>query len=311
VPSEPSRSTRRGSDANKRRRVAAQRRRLAGGEADLAHRHRVARHRVHHEQHVGALRAERFGDRHRGQRRLEAQHRRGVGRAGDHHALLQTFLAERFGDELADLAAAFADQRDHVHLAGLAARDGAHQGRLADARTGEDADALALAERQHAVDRGDAGLDRLVDRGTRQRRRRIAGQRAQSALDRRPAVERPAERVDDAAEQTGPDRHRQRPMVVVHLVPRRHAVRVAERHHHCVVAVEPDHLGGQRQLAAVGVDRAGVADRRASPVTWTAMPRIARTRPSARGRLSVRAAATARASDAGRVTNRPRDELRR
>ena len=54
-----------------RRRIALRGRRLAGRQADLALRHREARHRVHHQQHVLALVAEVLGDR-RGARRPRA-----------------------------------------------------------------------------------------------------------------------------------------------------------------------------------------------------------------------------------------------
>ena len=59
-----------------------------------------------------------------------------------------------------DLAAALADQRDHVDVGVRVARDHAEQGRLADAGAGEDADALAPAERQEAVDGAHAGAMR-------------------------------------------------------------------------------------------------------------------------------------------------------
>src|SRR4029079_9365461 len=65
-------------------------------------------------------------------------------------------------EEGAALAAALADQRDDVHVPLGLARDLAHQRRLADARAGEDADALAFADRQkrgqhrHAEQQGPA-----------------------------------------------------------------------------------------------------------------------------------------------------------
>ena len=75
------------------RRVAAQRRGLAGGQADLALGHRQAGHGVHEQDHVAAVVAERLGDRHRHLGGLEAQQRRLVGRGHDHHGPLEALRA--------------------------------------------------------------------------------------------------------------------------------------------------------------------------------------------------------------------------
>ncbi len=75
------------------RRIASARRRLAGGQADLALGPRKARHRVHQEQHALALVAEVFGDRRRHVRGLSAFHRRLVGRRADDDGLAPPLLA--------------------------------------------------------------------------------------------------------------------------------------------------------------------------------------------------------------------------
>src|SRR3546814_14982482 len=74
------------------------------------------------------------------------------------------FLAHRGGqlglDEVADLAATLADQPDDDHVAFGAGDHLAHQYRLADARPGDDRDALALAAGQQAVDRAHRSEER-------------------------------------------------------------------------------------------------------------------------------------------------------
>src|SRR5690606_28602155 len=66
-------------------------------------------------------------------------------------------------DEIADLAAAFANQGDDGDVRGGAAGEHAKEGALADAGAGEDANALTAAEGEHAVDCSDAGRERLRD----------------------------------------------------------------------------------------------------------------------------------------------------
>ena len=63
-------------------------------------------------------------------------------------------------DELAHLASALAEQRDHVDVGAGAPGDHAEQHALADAAARHDADPLAPAERDQAVDGPDAGAER-------------------------------------------------------------------------------------------------------------------------------------------------------
>ena len=62
----------------------------------------------------------------------------------------QALVAEDVLDELLDLAAALADQADDDHVGGGVARHHAEQHALADAGAGEQADALAAADGEHA-----------------------------------------------------------------------------------------------------------------------------------------------------------------
>ena len=98
------------------RRESAPRRRLAGGQSDFALGAPEARYAVHHEQHPHAPVAERLGDGRGHVCGLEALHRRAVGRGNDEHGLLHALRPEVFLDELAHLAPALADERQHRHL---------------------------------------------------------------------------------------------------------------------------------------------------------------------------------------------------
>src|SRR4029450_8513163 len=71
--------------------------------------------------------------------------------------------AQRLLEEIDDLAAALAAERDDVHVRLGLARDLTHQRRLADAGAGEDADALALADGQQRVQHAHAERQRAAD----------------------------------------------------------------------------------------------------------------------------------------------------
>ncbi len=164
------------------RRVAARGGRLADRQADLALGHREARDRVHHQHHVAALVAEVLGDRGRGEGGLDAHERGLVGRRDDHDRAGHALGAEVALDELAHLAAALADEADHVDVGRRRAGDHAQQRRLADAGAGEDAEALAAAAGDERVERAHAERDALGDARAR---------RAGPAAAPRPARARP------------------------------------------------------------------------------------------------------------------------
>ena len=211
------------------RRIALGRRRLADRERDLALRHRVARQRIHQQQHVLAAVAEVLGDHGRVVGALHAHQRRRVGRRGDDDRAADAFLAEDVLDEFLDLAAALADQADDDHVGGGVARHHAEQHALAHAGAGEQADALAAADGQHRVDRAHAGVERRAHRVAVHRVDRPARQRLVVHLrERALAVHRLALRIDDAAEQAVADRQVQR---AVDGAPPRMA-RGAELHRH-------------------------------------------------------------------------------
>ena len=166
------------------------------------------------QQHRLALIAEIFGDRHRGLRREAPHHRAFVAGRNDGDRQLAV-VAERVVEKLAHLAAALADQRDDHGVEIRRAREHGEQRRFADARAGENADALAGAERREEIDDAHAALDRLAHA----RRAVIAGGGSASiGIERGPSSKGPrpsigaAERVDHAAfpERCGLQAHRPR-----------------------------------------------------------------------------------------------------
>src|SRR6185369_11891336 len=81
-------------------------------------------------------------------------------------------------------------------------------GGLAGLAVADDQLALAAADRDQSVERLEAGLDRLVDRFARDDARRLdLDATAFGRFDRALAVDRVAERVDDATKQALADRH--------------------------------------------------------------------------------------------------------
>ncbi len=97
-------------------------------------------------------------------RGAQAHQRRVVGRRGDHHGALEAFLAEDLVDELLHLAAPLADQTDDDDVGPGEAGHHPQQHRLAHPGTGEQAEALAAADREQAIDRADADVERFADR---------------------------------------------------------------------------------------------------------------------------------------------------
>ena len=231
--------------------------RFAGGEADLAPGHRDARDRVHHEQHLLALVAEVFGDR-RGHERTAGAHERGLIAGGhDHDGAGETFLTQRVLDELAYFTTALTEQRDHVHIGLRVARNHTEHGRLADAGTGEDADALATTDREQSVDRAHARFHRTVDRVAREGIRRFGGERdALHGVELALAVDRMTEAVQHAPQQSGPDIHTERTAERLHAGAGMQAVEFTEGHEQHAALVESHHLGQYRPITRMTGDPA-------------------------------------------------------
>ncbi len=243
------------------RRVALGRRRLAGGQADLALGHGEARHAVHHAHDVLALVAEVFGDRHGHVGRLAPHQRRFVGCRDDDDAARHAVLAQILGDELLHLAAALADQADDVDVDRHVARQHRHQHRLADAGAGEDAHALAAAAGQEGVHRPDAQIDLAADAAARMGGRRIVADRdADLAVEQRPlAVDRFAQRIDDAAKPALVREYFRLAFRHFGLAAQPDTIQVAKRHQKRAPIAEAHDLARHAPSGA-GDDRAAAAD---------------------------------------------------
>jgi hypothetical protein len=142
-----------------------------------------------------------LGHRHRRQRRPPSQQRRLVRGRGHHHRPRQPLGAQHLVDEIAQLAPALADQRQHHHIGLDPAGELAQQHGLAHARPGEQPDPLP-------PDQGQQGVERIEPRGQPpaqplalcRRRGRGAQRPLDRAADQRPAVQGPAVGVDDPAD---------------------------------------------------------------------------------------------------------------
>jgi hypothetical protein len=230
-------------------RIGLAARRAAQQQRHLAIRHGLLRQVVVEDHRMHRVVAEELAHRAAGVGREEL-HRRRVGRGGGHHdrVLERAVLLQRLhelgdggalltdGDvdavELLALVAAGVDAllvddgvQDHGGLAGLAVTD--HQL------------ALAAADRDQGVDRLDAGLHRLMHGFARDDARRLhldAG--AVDVGQRALAVDRVAERVDDAAEQPLANRHVHDRAGAGDGVALAHALVVAEDHDADIVGLE-------------------------------------------------------------------------
>src|SRR6185503_20075567 len=113
-----------------------------------------------------------------------------------------TFGAEVGGEELLHLAAALADQADDDHVGIRIAGHHAQERRLADARAGEDAHALAAAEIEEGVHGAHADVELLAHAAAEESGRRAGAQGVGEGAggERAPAVYGFAQAVDRAAE---------------------------------------------------------------------------------------------------------------
>ncbi len=98
----------------------------------------------------------------------------------------------------------FADQRDHHHIGRDAAREPRQKRRLAHARAGKETDPLPADQRQKRVEHGHAGGQTLSHRAALRGGGGRPGHRARlQAAQQRTAVQRAAQRIDDAAQPIG------------------------------------------------------------------------------------------------------------
>src|SRR5579872_1240761 len=81
--------------------------------------------------------------------------------------------------EIADLAVAFADKRDHADVGRIVLRHRAKQRALTHSTASENPDPLTLPAGQKAIDRADAGDERFADRLAFER----TGRRTEEGVD--------------------------------------------------------------------------------------------------------------------------------
>ena len=113
--------------------------------------------------------------------------------------------------KFAHFAAAFADERDDVHVRLRLRRHHAQQRGFADAAAGKNAQALAASERGERIHRFDARLENLLDALAFERMRRAQIQADEMVRHNRAvSVNRIAQPVNHAALERAADRHAQR-----------------------------------------------------------------------------------------------------
>src|SRR5712692_3131350 len=196
---------------------------LAAGRPPQQERHlaigdRLLRQVVVDDHRVHAVVAEELAHGAAGERRQELHGRRIGGGRRDHDRIVERAVVLEHLDELGHGRTLLADRDVHaIELDLLVVRgverllieDGVERDRgLAGLAVADDQLALAAADRDQCVDRLEAGRHRLVHRAARDDAGRLDVDAAPvGRVDRALAVDRVAERVDDAAEQRLADRH--------------------------------------------------------------------------------------------------------
>ena len=145
------------------------RRSFAGRKTDLPLRLRESGNRVKHEKDIEALIAEELRRAARDRSRTHAHERTFVTSRDHDDRTAHAFFAQNMLDEFGDLAAALADQSDDIDLRAGSARNRSEQRALANARSGEDSHALALADGEHRVDRAHASGQHIAHHATSER----------------------------------------------------------------------------------------------------------------------------------------------
>ena len=164
-------------------------------------------------------------------------------------------------EELAHLASAFADQRDHVHVGLGVRRHHAQQGGFADPAAGENAEALAASAGAERVDGLDAGFEDLVDALAFERVRREQMQ-AHRLLgdDRTETVERLAQTIQNAPFERGSNGGAHGHAGGEDFAAGVDTPQFAQRHQEQMFVSESHHFGEGCAVVPHGVDAADFAD---------------------------------------------------
>ncbi len=222
------------------RRAAQQQRHLAVGEGVLGE-------VVVDRERVLAVVEEVLGHRAAGVRSHELDRRRLVGGRGDDDRVVERPGLVEDSGHLDDGGHPLADRDvDADQVLVLVVDDRVDRDRrLAGLAVADDQLALAAADRDHPVDRLEPGLHRLGDRlaldhaGSLELGRAVLG-----GVDLALVVERPAERIDDPAEQLLAHRDLEQAAGALHRVALDDLVPVAEQHHPDVVLLEVEREPG-------------------------------------------------------------------
>ncbi len=191
-----------------------------------------------------------LGDGQREKRAFHAVERRLVGRGDNDDGFFSAALVQIAFQKFAHFPAAFADERDDIHVRLGLRRHHAKQRGFADAAAGENAEALAAAERGERVHRLDAGLENVVDAVALERMRRAQMQADGMFRDNRAkVVQRIAEAVNHAALQRAANGHAQRRTGGDDFRAGGDAVDFAQRHQEQMMVAEADDF--RQRLAVV------------------------------------------------------------
>jgi hypothetical protein len=192
---------------------------------------------------------------------LAAHQRRLVGGGNHDDAARRALLAELGGEELLHLAAALADQADDDHVGVGVAGHHAQEGRLADARAGEDAHALSATEIEEGVHGAHADVELLAHAAAEEGGRRAGAQGVGEGAggEGAPAVYGFAQAVDRAAEPAAIGPHGDAAVEHDDGAADADAAEILIGHEQAAAVADADDLA-QHLLAAPGLDGTAVAD---------------------------------------------------
>ena len=204
---------------------------------------------------------------HRASRvRRDVLHRRGIRRGGDDDdRVVERARLSELLDGRRDRGLLLADRDVDAEYAGALLIDDRvdRDRRLADAAVADDELALSASDRDHRVDRLESRLERLLHRLANDDARRFRLDLARELRgDRSEAVDRIAERVDDAAEHLRADGHFEHAARAAHLVAFLELEPVAENDGADVVFFEIEREGGDFVAGLGGGDLEHLAGHR-------------------------------------------------
>jgi hypothetical protein len=175
-----------------------------------------------------------------------------VGRDRDNHRTAAKPAPDLCFDEVADLTTAFADEARDDHVGFDASEHLAHQDRLADARSGDDCNALTNAHGEQGVDSTDTDIQRRGHSASTERVHALSGQwPGETAADWSAPVERLAVRVNHPSEQRVSALSSASVAVRFNPASGGHRCIGVERQDEAAILMKADHLATQKRVARV------------------------------------------------------------